>query len=87
MPNRIWKFRFPDGQVEHRNFNKLLTPGLEIEIRGRRWIVAQVTEYSVTVMPKHADRDGQPTPVPGEALPPATLMGYSDAFEGAAREE
>ncbi len=59
MPNRIWKFRFPDGHVEHRNFDRLLATGDEVNVRGARWIVAQVTDHSVTLMPKAADDVGR----------------------------
>ena len=75
MPNRIWKFRFPDGHVELRTFPDPLTEGEELTMRGARWVVGPIGDHTITLIPKSAeDADGSET----AALPSDPLTGYVD---------
>jgi hypothetical protein len=60
VANRIWWFRFPDGQSEMRTFPEPMVVGDELELNRATWVVSRLRSNVVTLerkTPTHGEDD------------------------------
>ena len=49
MPNKVWWFRFPDGQREMRTFSEPIVVGDQLEMNKATWVVSHLTDTVATL--------------------------------------